>query len=126
MPYNETVIEDIPLSWIEWYTGWGFPNHSEFKPTYPKWWENMKAKCRDDKCDHRYFLKDVDVNDPFIDVTKFRCVEYHVRHDCPKCGLYNFTREILSVILKDQIIDHIKKYRGQPINQWATNQINNQ
>jgi hypothetical protein len=69
MPYNETVIEDIPLSWIEWYTGWGFPNHSEFKPTYPKWWENMQTPCRDDDCGNRYFLRDVEVKDPFVDVT---------------------------------------------------------
>ena len=29
-------------------------------------------------------------------------------------------------ILKSQIIDHIKKYRGKPINQWATNQPTNE
>ena len=125
MPYNETVIEDIPLVWIEWYTGWGFPNHSQFKPTYPKWWENMQTPCRDDDCGNRYFLRDVEVKDPFVDVSKFCGGEYYIRHNCPKCGLFNFTRVMLFDILKDQIIDHIKKHRGQPINQWATNQPTN-
>jgi hypothetical protein len=126
MPYNETVIENIPLPWIEWYTGYGFPNHSEFKPIYPKWWGNMQASCRDDGCDNRYFLRDVEVDDPFVDASKFCGGEYYIRHNCPKCKLYNFTRVMLFDILKDQIIDHIKKHRGQPTNQWATNQINNQ
>lgn len=126
MPYNETVIENIPLPWIEWHTGYGFPNHSEFKPTYPKWWEGMKARCRDDKCDHRYFLQDVDVDDPFIDVNKFgRHLEYYVRHNCPECGLYNFTRELLSEILKDQIFDHIEKHCGHRPTLWR-NQPTNQ
>lgn len=117
MPYNKTIIENIPLPWIEWYTGWGFPNYSEFKPTYPKWWENMQIPCRDDDCGNRYFLRDVEVKDPFVDVTKFCGSEYHVRHNCPKCGLYNFTRVMLFDILKDQIKDHIKKHCEQPINQ---------
>lgn len=108
MPYNETVIEDIPLGWIEFYTGWGFPNHSNFKPVLPKWWQGEIVPCRDDECGHSYLLDDVDVIDPFVDVTAFRGSEYHVFHHCPKCGRMSSTRKRLFDILKDQIDSHIQ------------------
>jgi hypothetical protein len=107
MPYNETVIENIPLGWIEWYTGYGFPNHKGFKPTLPKWWENINRPCRG--CGHRYFLRDIKVSDPFVDSTKFIIGERHVRFNCPKCGIEDFARRTLYGILKDQINEHIKK-----------------
>jgi hypothetical protein len=111
MPYNETIIEDYPLSWLEFYTGWGFPNYSQFKPTYPKWWEDMKARCWNDECGHTYFLKDVEVYDPFVDETTCRGNEYYVRHSCPKCGKMIYTRKMLFDILKDQVVLHLNKHK---------------
>lgn len=107
MPYNEAIIEDIPISWLEYYVGWNFPNHLEFKPTLPKWWKNMEASCWDDKCGNKYFLRDVNIRDPFINESKFCGAEYYVRHNCPKCKGESFTRMLLFDILKDQIMNHI-------------------
>lgn len=126
MPYNETVIEDIPLGWIEWYTGWGFPNHSEFKPTIPKWWENMQFTCWNDECCNRYSLRDVEVRDPFVDYSKFFGREYYVRFNCPKCGQEGNVRELLFCILKDQIYNHIEKHIGQPTNKNTGSSNENQ
>jgi hypothetical protein len=110
MPYNETIIEDYPVEWINFYVGY-FPNYSEFKPTLPKWWEDMQSQCRNDECDHQYPLKDAEVFDPFVDQSTCRGNEVYVRHNCPKCKEENYTRKILYYILEDQIIAHLYKHR---------------
>lgn len=110
MPYNETIIEDYPVGWINFYIG-SFPNYSEFKPTFPKWWKDMEAICRDDKCNNQYFIRDVEVFDPFVDQSTCRGNEVYVRHSCPKCKSENFTRKVLYDILENQILAHFHKYR---------------
>ena len=109
MPYSETIIEGIPLEWLEWEFGWGFPNYLEFKPTLPKWWQNLESQCL--KCDNKYLLRDVCVRDPFRNLSKFRIGnDFYVKHNCPKCRMENYSRTILLRVLKDQILDHIKKH----------------
>jgi hypothetical protein len=110
MPYNDTIIEGYPVQWINFYLG-SFPNYSEFKPTFPKWWEDMESQCGNDECDHQYPIKDVEVFDPFVDLSTWRGNEAYVRHNCPKCGAKNFTRKVLFDILEDQILAHFYKHR---------------
>ena len=110
MPYGETIIEDFPLDWLEFYFGFGFPNYQQFRPTYPKWWEGMTALCRNEGCGQRYRLQDVKVDDPFVNETTCRGSEYYVRHSCISCGFKNLTRIMLVDVLKDQILEHIKKH----------------
>jgi len=102
MPYDETIIEGIP----ECYTNWGF-NHSEFKPTLPKWWQNMSSECW--SCGKEYMLRDVSVRDPFVDLKKFCGPEFFVRHNCPNCGTEGLTRMLFCKVMEDQINKHINK-----------------
>jgi len=108
---NQIIIE-YPLEWLEWYVGYPFPAYSEFKPVYPpKWWEGMTAWCRDEKCNHEFALRDIEVTDRFRRVDNNEC---HVWHSCPKCGTRSFTRKVLFYIIEDQVIAHLKKHNKIP------------
>jgi hypothetical protein len=107
MPYNETIIENIPIDWLHWYSGGKFPNPLEFKPFYPKWWEKIKSQCR--ICLHICQVKDVEVFDRFVNETKFN-LEYHISFICPKCKNKSYARQISFKVFEDQIREHIKKH----------------
>jgi heterodisulfide reductase subunit A-like polyferredoxin len=107
MPYNETIIENIPTNWLHWNSDGKFPNPLEFKPFYPKWWEKIKSQCQ--ICLHICQVKDVDVFDRFVNETKFN-LEYHISFTCPKCKNKSYARQISFKVFEDQIKEHIKKH----------------
>jgi hypothetical protein len=101
------VIEDVPIGWLQWYSGGKFPNPLEFKPFYPKWWTKMESQCY--KCLHYCRLADVEVFDRFVNETKFN-LEYYVSYNCPKCQNKSYARRLSIKVFEDQMREHVRKH----------------
>jgi hypothetical protein len=112
MPYNETVITGIPKGYLEWYVPtFYFPNYHDFKPTFPKWWENKKAICWSDDCRNEFNLSDVDVEDPHCDRSDFWGTECYIKFRCPKCNYKMVYTAMTLEVIGVQIIEHFRKHK---------------
>jgi len=101
------VIEDVPIGWLQWYSGGKFPNPLEFKPYYPKWWEKVKSQCH--SCLYTCQVGDTEVIDRFANETRFH-LEYYVIYNCPKCKNKCYARQLSIKVFGDQMKQHVRKH----------------